>query len=173
VQYKYLYMYIYLNIFKHIIFSKLFLEYLLSKSAYSENSLLTSQQPQLFQQAMPQFQIQYPFWHQNMRQLLIIKQQLPYPDGDNYMKYSIDTLGLKNAITKEYEPFYILCDHNKVLITKNGSNICAHCGWFCKKTAADQTILERQCQHQKEYKIYKTKGYIEICGQCGKQFNLW
>ena len=56
-------------------------------AAYSENSLISSQPPQVFQQAIPQFQIQYPFWHQNMRQLLMIKQQSI--NGDMYTKYTM------------------------------------------------------------------------------------
>ena len=121
-------------------------------TAYSENSLIGSQQPQLSQQAVPQFQIQYPFWNHNMRQLLMLKQQTP--TGDIYMKYNVDTIGLKNAITRETEPFYILCDHSKVMPTKNGSNVCAQCGWFCHKTSADQAILEKQCKHQREYILF-------------------
>jgi len=135
-------------------------------AAYAENSLIASQPPQVFQQAIPQFQIQYPFWHQNMRQLLMIKQQSP--DGELYTKYTIDTLGLKNQLTKEHDPFYILCDHTKVMTTKNGSNVCAHCGWFCKKTAHDQAILEKQCKHQREYSIFNTNKQLQRCGQCGK-----
>jgi hypothetical protein len=134
-------------------------------AAYSENSLISSQPPQVFQQAIPQFQIQYPFWHQNMRQLLMIKQQSP--DGDMYTKYTIDTLGLRNQITKEQEPFYLLCDHTKVMNTKNGSNVCAHCGWFCMKTAPDQAILEKQCKHQREYSIFNAGKQLQRCGQCG------
>ena len=144
------------------------------ETAYSENSLIGSQQPQLSQQAVPQFQIQYPFWNQNMRQLLMLKQQSPNGgngdngNGDIYMKYSVDTIGLKNAITRETEPFYILCDHSKVMATKNGSNVCAQCGWFCFKTPADQAILEKQCKHQREYSIFNTAKQLQRCGQCGK-----
>jgi hypothetical protein len=136
------------------------------ESAYSQNSLINYQPPQVFQQAIPQFQIQYPFWHQNMRQLLMIKQQLPNGIGDNYTKYTIDTLGLKNQITRDHEPFYILCDHTKTIATKNGSSVCAHCGWFCKKTAPDQTILAKQCKHQREYSIFNVGKQLQQCGQC-------
>ena len=137
--------------------------------AYSENSLIGSQQPQLYQQAIPQFQIQYPFWNKNMRQLLMLKQQSPNGgNGDIYMKYSVDTIGLKNALTKETEPFYILCDHSKVMATKNDSSVCAQCGWFCYKTTADQVILEKQCKHQREYSIFNTGKQLQRCGQCGK-----
>jgi len=136
------------------------------ESAYSENSLIGSQQPQVFQQALPQYQIQYPFWHQNMRQLLMLKQNAV--DGDMYMKYSVDTIGLKNVITRETEPFYILCEHTKLMPTKNGSNICSNCGWFSQKTLADQAILEKQCTHQREYSIFNTSKHLQKCGQCGK-----
>jgi hypothetical protein len=134
--------------------------------AYSENSLIGSQQPQIFQQAVPQFKIQYPFWHQNMRQLLMLRQQSP--NSDMYIKYSVDTIGLKNASTRETEPFYILCEHTKLMPTKNGSNVCANCGWFCQKTAEDQAILEKQCTHQREYSIFNTSKQLQRCGQCGK-----
>jgi len=134
--------------------------------AYLENPIIDSQQPQIFHQAMPQFQIQYPFWHQNMSQLLMLKQQSP--NGDMYMKYSVDTIGLKNAITRETEPFYILCAHSKIMTTKNDSNVCGHCGWFCKKTTNDQAILEKQCKHQREYSIFNTSKQLQRCGQCGK-----
>ena len=32
-----------------------------------------NQPPKVFQQAIPQFEIKYPFWSNNMRQLLMIK----------------------------------------------------------------------------------------------------
>lgn len=137
------------------------------ETAYSQNNIINSQPPLVFHQAIPQFQIQYPFWHQNMRQLLMLKQQ--GVNGDNYMKYSIDMYGLKNASTKIHEPFYILCDHSKVMKTKNDSSVCAICGWFCEKTQADQLILEKQCNHQREYSIFNCGKQIQQCGQCGKQ----
>ena len=134
--------------------------------AYQDNNLAKSEPPKLFQQALPQFEVKYPFWNQNMRQLLMIKQQSP--GGDNYMKYTIEPSGLKNYITREHEPFYILCNHNKALITKNGSHVCENCGWFMLKTQPDQTILERTCKHPNQYCIINHGKQIQQCGQCAK-----
>jgi hypothetical protein len=104
-----------------------------------------------------------------MRELLMLRQQSP--QGDTYMKYSLDIHGLKNNQTQDFEPFYILCDHNSVMDTRNGSTICAKCGWFIKKTDADQKILEKQCTHPDNYAIINFIKKIKKCGQCGTESN--
>ena len=135
-------------------------------TAFTDLNLAQSKPPQVFNQAVPQFNINYPFWSKNMRELLMIKQQRS--QGDQYMKYSMDTWGLRNSQTGEHEPFYILCDHNQQWATHNGGRICASCGWFCNKTAEDQTSLDKQCPHQREYSIFNTSKRIQRCGQCSK-----
>lgn len=141
--------------------------------AFQESNL--SQQPvheppRLINQAMPQFEIQYPFWSQNMRTLLMIRQQSP--DGDKYMKYSMQHNGLKNSETRECEPFYVLCSHPRAMKTHNGSSICGHCGWFMMKTQSDQNILEANCKHPAHYCIINHAKQLQRCGQCGKVIKL-
>jgi hypothetical protein len=139
-------------------------------TAFNDLNLANSKPPQVFNQTLPQFQINYPFWSKNMRELLMLKQQSP--QGDNFMKYSIDTWGLRNAQTGEHEPMYTLCDHKQVWQTKNGGGICNNCGWFCKKTQEDQATLDKQCKHPREYSIYNTLKHLQRCGQCGKMIKF-
>lgn len=138
--------------------------------AFQENPLTKTEPPKVFQQAIPQFQIQYPFWNQNMRQLLMIRQQSP--NGDKFTKYSMEHNGLRNSETRECDPFYMLCPHNRPMATQNGSQICGHCGWFMLKTQADQMILEQQCRHAAHYCILNHKKQTQQCGQCGKVVKL-
>jgi hypothetical protein len=135
-------------------------------TAFNDLNLANSKPPQIFNQTLPQFHINYPFWSKNMRTLLMIKQQSA--EGDNFMKYSPDTWGLRNAQTGEHEPYYILCDHITKLPTRTGGEICGQCGWFCKKTTDDQAILDKQCKHPREYSIFNTTKQLQRCGQCGK-----
>jgi hypothetical protein len=72
-------------------------------TAFNDLNLAQSQPPAVFSQAIPQFTIQYPFWNQNMQQLLMQRQQAPGQEGDQFMKYSVDTWGLKNSATGERE----------------------------------------------------------------------
>ena len=137
-------------------------------TAFNDLNLAQSQPPAVFSQAIPQFSIQYPFWNQNMQQLLMIRQQEPFPTGEQYTKYSVDTWGLRNSATGEHEPFYLLCDHSQRQATIGGSQICAKCGWFCLKTQQDQERLERECRHPREYSMFHTKRQLQRCGQCGK-----
>jgi len=137
----------------------------LLETAYSDMNLSNSKPPQIFQQSLPQFKVNYPFWNENMRMMLMLKQQAD--GGDIYKRYSIDTQGLKDSKTHEIHPFYILCNHQSHKVTKNGSQVCAYCGWFCGKTQPDQTILERTCTHPIEYSIIKKNRMQKQCGQCG------
>lgn len=76
--------------------------------------------------------------------------------------------GLRNSVTGEHEPFYILCDHTNKWPTRTGGEVCANCGWFSKKTTEDQAILDNQCTHPREYSIFNTGKCLQRCGQCGK-----
>jgi hypothetical protein len=138
------------------------------ETAYNDLNLAQSQPPAVFNQAIPQFTIQYPFWTQNMQQLLMQRQQAPGNEGDQFMKYSVDTWGLRNGVNGEHEPFYLLCDHAKRMQTPGGSQICAKCGWFCMKTTDDQARLEKECKHPREYSMFHTRRQLQRCGQCGK-----
>lgn len=142
------------------------------ETAFNDLNLAQSQPPAVFSQAIPQFTIQYPFWNQNMQQLLMIRQQEPSPIGEQFTKYSVDTWGLRNSATGEHEPFYLLCDHSQRITTSGGSQICAKCGWFCLKTQADQERLERECRHPKEYSMFHTRRQLQRCGQCGKMIKF-
>lgn len=137
-------------------------------TAFNDLNLAQSKPPAVFNQAIPQFSIQYPFWNQNMQQLLMIRQQDPSPEGDKYTKYTVDTWGLRNSITREHEPFYLLCDHSRRQATVGGSQICAKCGWFALKSQTDQDRLERDCRHPREYSIFDTRKQLQRCGQCGR-----
>jgi hypothetical protein len=136
-------------------------------TAFNDLNLAKSQPPAVFSQAIPQFTIQYPFWNQNMQQLLMQRQQAPGQEGDQFMKYSVDTWGLRNGANGEHEPFYLLCDHNQRMQTPGGSQICAKCGWFCHKTETDQALLEKECRHPREYSMFHTRRQLQRCGQCG------
>jgi hypothetical protein len=137
-------------------------------TAFNDLNLSQSKPPAVFNQAIPQFTIQYPFWNQNMQRLLMQKQQMPGQVGDQFMKYSVDTWGLRNSETGEHEPFYLLCDHSQRMPTRNGGQICAGCGWFCMKTQDDQVQLETGCRHPREYSIFNTRKQLQMCGQCNK-----
>lgn len=141
-------------------------------TAYNDLNLAQSKPPAVFSQAIPQFTIQYPFWNQNMQQLLMQRQQAPGQEGDIFMKYSVDTWGLRNGVTGEHEPFYLLCDHQQHMPTRNGGQICAKCGWFCMKTPEDQTQLETICRHPREYSMFHTRRQLQRCGQCNKMIKF-
>ena len=104
--------------------------------AYSQNSIINSQaqnelqktQP-LYKPLLPQFTMQYPFWHQNMRQLLMIRQQ--GNNGDYFRRYTIDINGLRDNVDKTIKPFnYVLCCHGNYMNTQNSSNVCKDCGFI-------------------------------------------
>ena len=137
-------------------------------TAFLEGSIAigNNQPPKVFQQAIPQFEIKYPFWSNNMRQLLMIKQQSP--NGEQYMKYMMEHNGLRNITTREIDPFYLLCDHSKFITTHNGSKICSICGWFMMKTQSDQNLLEQKCNHPFQYCILNYSKQLQRCGKCGK-----
>jgi hypothetical protein len=145
----------------------------LLNDAFSDNSIINSQQPSVFQQQMPQFSInqettqagQYPFWNQNMRQLLMIRQQ--GNDGDYFMRYTVDANGLKDNTTKITHPFNtVLCGHGKTKATPSGSTICTYCGHFLEKSQQDKQYLETKCNHPIMY-CYFNK-LTKTCGQCNK-----
>ena len=146
--------------------------------AYVPNSIINSQQPSIFQQQMPQFSInqstssssQYPFWNNNMRQLLMIKQQ--EDGGDIYKKYTIEANGLKDAVSRLTLPFNsVLCPHNSI-DTKTGSKLCTNCGIYLTKSQQDKVHLDANCRHPDMYcsRIQdKINNRIKInCEQCGK-----
>jgi hypothetical protein len=137
-------------------------------SAFDQNSLIGKQQPQILQQPTPQYSIQYPFWTNNMRQLLMIAQQTPY-GGDKFMNFSINAHGLKNSIDMATYPFYILCPHQQTMSTKTGSKICSNCGLFLQKSQQDQQQLEQQCTHPLQYCIISKGNREKTCGQCNKK----
>ena len=147
--------------------------------AYSENSLLGStnqsnqDQKSQFkqnQQMLPQYTINYPFWNQNMRQLLMIQQQ-NQQYGDNFRRYTMDTNGLRDSISKTIQPFNtILCAHGNNNKTQSGSQICSHCGVFIKDciSQTDRLYLDKYCAHPPMYCSISQNRLQKTCGQCSK-----
>jgi hypothetical protein len=110
------------------------------------------------------YKYSYPFINYNFAEVLANKQKT-LPWSDFYQRYIIVENGLQDTLTKEIQPFCILCDHYSTYLNKNDSRICNTCGLYILKSSIDRDYLNKKCCHPFVFCYYKSDN-VAMCYQC-------